>query len=295
MRPVRPVARAISRSVTTSWVDRIRAALAGPVEARLAELAVRLRQLELAALRAEISDADPRSLARHGYRCFSQNDEDGLIDEIFRRVGTTDRRFVEFGVEGGAENNTLALLVGGWRGLWIEADGAAVACVRDRFASAMAEGRLALLHDMVTAENIEELLARGGVPDEPDLLSIDIDGNDYWVWRAIRRVRPRVVVIEYNASLGRTARVVRPYDPAARWDGTAGFGASLGALEALGREKGYALVGCNLTGVNAFFVREELAGDRFEAPFTAVRHFRAPRFGATGAGHPAAAPSFVEV
>ena len=150
--------------------------------------------------------ADPRCLT-HGYRCTSQNDEDGIIDEIFRRIGTTNRQFVEFGVETGVENNTLALLLAGWSGLWIEADAAAVANIRVNLREPLDAERLRVVQAFVTAEIIEELLVRGAVPPEPDLLSIDIDGNDYWVWKAIDKVRPRVVMIEYNASLGRTARV----------------------------------------------------------------------------------------
>jgi hypothetical protein len=230
--------------------------------------------------------ADPRSLVRHGYRCFSQFEEDGILDEIFRRIGATNRFFVEFGVGNGLENNTLALLLAGWSGLWIEADEPSLAHIRGEFREVLEEGRLAARGALVTPENIEALLHEGGVPAEPDLLSVDIDGNDYWVWRAIGRFRPRVVVIEYNATLGRSARLTAPYDAAARWDGTTRFGCSLGALEDLGRDKGYALVGCTLAGVNAFFVREDCLAEHFLPPYTAAQHFEPPRYGPGGAGHP---------
>ncbi|MBI3205947.1 MAG: FkbM family methyltransferase [Myxococcales bacterium] len=258
-----------------------------PLQAAFERLEVRARAAQLAQLASAPRYADERCLARYGYRCTSQNDEDGIIDEIFRRIGTTNRQFVEFGVQTGVQNNTLALLLGGWSGLWIEADGQAAATIRGSFAEPLASGQLRLIEAFVTAETIDEQFERGRVPAEPDLLSIDIDGNDYWVWKAITRARPRVVVIEYNASLGRSAKVVRPYDPQARWDGTLAFGASLGALEALGTEKGYCLVGCNITGVNAFFVRADCVGEAFLAPYTAARHYEPPRYGTTGTGHPA--------
>jgi len=105
----------------------------------------------------------------------------------------------------------------------------------------------------VTAENINDLLQKYEVPVSFDLLSIDLDGNDYWVWRAVRR-RPRVVVIEYNAHIGPADSRVIAYDPAFRWAGTDYFGASLRALRDLGQQKGYALVYCESTGTNAFFV-----------------------------------------
>lgn len=276
-----------------SLLERFRAFFLDDLRRDLARVEASVRTCRLERLARDPRHEDPRSLARSGYRCFSQFDEDGTIDEIFRRIGTTSRSFVEFGAGDGLENNTLALLVGGWTGLWIEASGERAARIRTEFAMPLGDGRLRLLESFVTAENIEELLERGRVPAEPDLLSVDIDGNDYWVWRAIGRFRPRAVVIEYNASLGRTARAVQPYRADAVWDETTAFGASLGALEDLGREKGYVLVGCSLAGVNAFFVRQDLAGDLFLAPHTAERHFEPPRFGATGAGHRPAWGRFV--
>ncbi len=257
-----------------------------PVTARLLHLATIARASHLAQLASLDRYSDPRCLTRFGYRCTSQNEEDGIIDEILRRVGTTNRFFVEFGVGPGTENNTVALLLGGWRGLWIEAHTGHAARIRAGFSEPLASGQLQLLGEFVTAETVEALFERGGVPAEPDLLSVDIDGNDYWVWRALGRFRPRVVVIEYNASLGRSARVVQPYAPTAGWDETMAFGASLAALEELGREKGYALVGCGITGVNAFFVRVDCLADGFLEPYTAHRHYEPPRFGETGAGHP---------
>jgi hypothetical protein len=269
-----------------------RDALVSPLVARLDQVERRLRELTL---QARAGALDPRELLLHGHRCFSQNAEDGMLDELFRRIGTGPRHFVEFGVGNGLENNTMALLLAGWSGLWIEASPASARAIREGFAPAIAAGRLTLVESFVTAENIEGLLRGAGVPADLDLLSIDIDGNDYWVWKALGAFRPRAVVIEYNASLGPTARLARPYDPAFVWDGTSAFGASLAALAALGEAKGYALVGCDAAGVNAFFVRQDLVGDRFVAPFTAARHYQPPRYGPTGAGHPPRFAPFQEV
>jgi hypothetical protein len=265
---------------------RMRDIFVEPLKAPLDRMENSASRSRLASIANEERYADPRCLTRRGYRCFSQFDEDGLLDEIFRRIGTTSRTFVEFGVGDGLENNTMALLLAGWRGLWIEADPAQQERIRSGFAVPLEAGQLTLACDFVTAENIEALFARGDVPEEPDLASIDIDGNDYWVWKAMTRCRPRVVVIEYNASLGRTANVVRPYDARACWDGSTGTGASLSALEGLGKDKGYSLVGCSIAGVNAFFVRSDLVGERFLEPFTSEMHYEPPRFGSPLAGHP---------
>jgi hypothetical protein len=120
------------------------------------------------------------------------------------------------------------------------------------------------------------------VPPEPDVVSIDIDGGDYWVWQALEH-RPRVIVIEYNSALSPGERLVQPSDTGT-WSGTAFFGASLGALTALGEQKGYRLVHCELAGVNAFFVRTDLTGDFL--PADEVQH-RGPNYLLTSYGHPA--------
>lgn len=220
--------------------------------------------------------ADPLRLTRFGRKAYSQGDEDGIIAEIFRRIGTTNRAFVEFGVETGTQNNTAWLLLQGWSGLWIEASETHCTAIRAAQASRIAAGALALTHARVTAETINALLA--GVTPDLDLLSIDIDNNDYWVWEAIEVITPRVVCIEYNAAWLPPASLVVPYEPDRSWGGTNHFGASLEALCRLGDRKGYSLVGCSLSGVNAFFVRKDLCQDRFLAPGSSAAHFEPARY-----------------
>jgi hypothetical protein len=221
---------------------------------------------------------EPKRLLRHGFKVYSQHDEDGLIEEIFNRVGTTDKFFVEFGVGDGLENCTTYCLLKGWRGAWIDGSAVCVDAVEANFRDLIAEGRLKARYSFITAENIEQLFRELEVPEEFDLLSIDIDNNDYWVWQAIKNYSPRVVAVEYNASFKHTVACVVPYSPTAIWDHTNYFGASLKALEGLGRRKGYSLVGCNYTGVTAFFVRDDLVGDLFAAPFTSENHYEPPRY-----------------
>jgi hypothetical protein len=151
------------------------------------------------------------------------------------------------------------------------------------------------VHSRVTAQNIEDLLAANAVPAEFDVLSIDIDGNDYWVWSAIRRWRPRLVVIEYNAAYPPPRKWVMQLNPDHVWDGTTYYGASLTSLVNLGREKGYVLVATDSAGVNAFFVRADLVPPgRFLDP-TVHYHYSPPTYGPAGAGHPAGDGPFVEV
>jgi hypothetical protein len=246
---------------------------------------------------AKPRNADPKRLLRHGFKVYSQNDEDGIIQEIFRRIGTRDRRFVEFGVQTGVECNTVKLLIEGWRGLWIEADPLMAGVIGRTFAPFIDAGALTLFDDLVTAENINALLTRAGLTGEIDVLCIDIDSNDYWVWKAIDVVRPRVVAIEYNATFRPPLSITVPYDPNFRWDGSNYYGASLEALVRLGRDKGYALVGCSIAGVNAFFVRSDLTGDKFLTPATAEEHYEPPRhyFHLLPSGHAPRPGPFVTV
>jgi hypothetical protein len=241
--------------------------------------------------------ADRRRLLRYGFKMYSQNDEDGIIQEIFRRIGTTNRTFVEFGVESGIECNSAKLLIEGWRGLWIEAHSRHVQAIHHRYDPVLAAGQLRVIESMVTAENINALIDSAGIGGEIDLLAIDIDYNDYWVWKAITSIRPRAVVIEYNASLRPPLSLTVPYDPGGRWDGSNVYGASLEALVRLGVEKGYRIVGCSIAGVNAFFVRDDLCGDKFLEPATAAEHYEPPRhfFHLLPAGHVGRPGRFVTV
>ncbi len=222
------------------------------------------------------------SLSRFELRVLSQNGEDGVLAEIFRRVGAPARYFVEFGVESGRQGNCVYLAdIAEWGGLFIEANPPLYRELNRKYA---ASPRVLTLEAMVTPANVEEIFSRVGVPAEPDVLSIDIDGGDYWIWEAIANYRPRVVVIEYNSTIDPSRRLVQPRERTS-WDGTDFFGASLAALRALGESKGYRLVHTDLTGLNAFFVREDLAGERFsQADRAPARGF--PNYFLRGYRHP---------
>lgn len=231
---------------------------------------------------------DKKCLEYYGFKVYSQNDEDGIIEEIFNRIGTTNKIFIEFGVQNGLECNSHYLLFKGWRGLWIDGGEKHVKEIRSKFAPVLANGQLKVLNAFITRENINELFIQGSVEGEIDLLSIDIDGNDYYVWEAINVVRPRVVVIEYNAKFPPNCAWKQAYNKRHTWNGSDWHGGSLKALELLGRELGYQLVGTSLTGVNAFFVRNDLTKDLFIEPATAENLYNPARYhlGYTN-GHPA--------
>jgi hypothetical protein len=258
-----------------------------------------LYAMQRESLLANERNSDPKRLLAHGFRGYSQHDEDGMIQEIFRRIGVSNQAFVEFGVGDGTENNTAYLMLSGWRGLWIDGSESNAAAIRGRFASFIQAGQVSFVQGFVDRDSINGIIEKAGYSGEIDLLSIDIDGNDYWVWEVISVVQPRVVVIEYNSVFRPPVALVAEYNKNFVWDGTSYYGASLQALEGLGSRKGYALVGCSLSGINAFFVKQDLAGDKFCAPFTAENHFEPPRFGFYKTGaldmHPAGVGKYVRV
>ena len=228
-----------------------------------------------------------KCLDLYGFKVYSQNDEDGIIEEIFNRIGTTNKLFVEFGVQNGLECNTHYLLHKGWRGLWLEGSESYVKEIFARFFPVIRIGQLGCINAFITKDNINDLISRAGISGEIDLLSIDIDGNDYYVWEAINVVRPRVVVIEYNAKFPPNHVWKMAYNEKHVWDGSDCHGASLKAMELLGRELGYRLVGTNFNGTNAFFVRQELASNHFFDPPTAEALYNPWRQHNYNSGHPA--------
>ncbi len=191
----------------------------------------------------------------------SQNGEDGVIAAILDKLPVARVSFVEFGAGDGHENNCASLAEAGHHGVFIEGDEAKADALFDRYTQ---QSGVVPVHARVDAHTVEPIFKVAGVADDVTVMSIDIDGNDYWVWQAIQQWRPLLVVIEYNAALGQRC-CVQPYDPDWQWDQTVYFGASLPALNKLAREKGYSFLYAEHRGVNAFFIRDDHA-HLFELP-----------------------------
>lgn len=199
----------------------------------------------------------------HGseFRVFSQWGEDGILQHLLRNVAVSRNIFVEFGVQNYTESNTRYLLVNNnWAGLVIDGSSENIDYIkRDEI---YWRYNLKAECAFITKDNINDLIRRNGVSGEIGLLSVDIDGIDYWVWDAIDCVAPSLVVAEYNARFGPERSVTVPYDAGfvrnTAHHSNIYYGASLAALCRLGKRKGYCFVGCNTAGNNAFFVRNEL-------------------------------------
>ncbi len=222
--------------------------------------------------------ANPKTLQRYGFRVYSQGDEDGILQQILERIGTTSKRFLEIGVGHGQQNNTLFLLLKGWSGVWIDGSARCAERIEQSFADFLRTQQLVFLRASVNRDNINVLAAQSTRDASVDVLSIDIDGNDYHVLKALTSVAPRVIIVEYNAKFTPPMQWVMPYDLMHTWDGSDYFGASLKSYELMLATKGYGLVGCSITGINAFFVRDDLRSSHFCAERTAEFHYESSRF-----------------
>lgn len=201
------------------------------------------------------------SLGQIEFKVFSQWGEDGILQYLINRLEIPNAEFVEFGVQDYAESNTRFLLQNNnWKGLVIDGSTENISIIKGR--EYYWKFDLTAVCHFITTENINEILEANGFTGDIGLLSVDIDGNDYWVWDAIDAISPRIVVCEYNSLFGEYDAVSIPYSPGFQRSkahySNLYFGASFSALSKLGEKKGYVLVGVNSNANNAFFVRDDL-------------------------------------
>ena len=201
------------------------------------------------------------SLADVEFSVYSQFGDDGIIQYLIKQVDTTNRFFVEFGVENYLESNTRFLLENNnWSGLVMDGSKENISFIKKQ--TFFWKHDVQAICSFITAENINELLAN--VPSKIGLLHIDIDGNDYWIWKAMNKIEADIVIMEYNSVFGNERAITVPYEPdfvRYKKHHTALYaGVSLAALCDLAEERGYYFVGSNSAGNNAYFVRKEVIG-----------------------------------
>lgn len=209
----------------------------------------------------QLQSLDKLELQDNEFQVFSQWGEDGIIQMLLRHIEIPNKIFIEFGVENYTESNTRFLLINdNWAGLVIDGSPENISYIKQD--SIYWQRNLKAVQAFIDQDNINKIIAENGIKGEIGILSIDIDGNDYWVWQAIDVVAPAIVIIEYNSRFGKDKAVTIPYDPSfVRSEAHYSMlyaGASLKALYNLGKAKGYSFVGCNSVGNNAFFVRQDL-------------------------------------
>lgn len=215
-------------------------------------------------LAKNISASDQQPLSDHEFKVFSQWGEDGIIQFLLKKLDLPQKTFIEFGVETYRESNTRFLLMhDNWTGLVIDGAKSNI----DAIVSQSIYWRYSLnaIQSFITAENIDKTITSNNISGEIGILSVDIDGNDYWVLKAIKNVNPVILITEYNSVFGSERAISIPYssDFIRGQKGVSNlyYGASLQALTTLAEEKGYSLVGCNSNGNNAFFVRKDKLED----------------------------------
>lgn len=246
---------------------------------------------EVESLKHEISLRMPDNPCLKAFKVYSQNEEDGIIEEILLRVSQAspaNRRFFEIGCGNGLENNSHYLLLKGYQGCWLDGDQANIDFIRSNLGG-LDFPALRVLQRFVDLSNIESIVSEvvGFLgTSEPDFFSLDIDGNDRWVLqKALLHFQPKVLCIEYNAKFPPPLSISVAYNPDHRWAGDDYCGASLQALcDSL---PGYRLVSCDLSGVNAFFVRRDLAAGFSEVAVASLYQPFRERLTVPSVGHPA--------
>lgn len=239
-------------------MNRIAGPVIAPIVARLDDI----RLMHGQALTRQLRRCPPDTpLGDVEFGAFSQWGEDGIIQHLLNHVAIDRRTFVEFGVEDYRESNTRFLLRNdNWEGLILDSDEAHISRIRRD--PIYWRHSLTAVKAFVTRESIDQLISSMELSGDIGLLSIDIDGNDYWVWEAIQCIQPRIVICEFNSLLGRSRPVSVPYSEEfrrheAHFSGLY-FGASLAAFCHLAGRKGYKFIGCTSSGNDAFFVRDDL-------------------------------------
>ncbi|MBL0919580.1 MAG: hypothetical protein IBJ14_12840 [Hydrogenophaga sp.] len=203
-----------------------------------------------------------RSLCDAEFRVSSQWGEDGIIEWLVHQMEGIPESFVEFGVENYLESNTRFLLQHrNWRGLVIDGSETHVDFIhRDQISW---RHDLTAVASFITRDNINSIISGAGFTGEIGILSVDIDGVDYWVWEAIDRINPQIIIAEYNSAFGDILPLTVPYSHdfvrSRAHHSNLYYGLSIRAAQHLAARRGYTLVGTNRAGSNAFFVRNDRA------------------------------------
>ena len=209
--------------------------------------------------RYSISQGGRFQLSDTGFRVYSQFEEDGILLYIFAAIGVEHKTFIDIGSGDGINSNCANFAVNfGWRGLFVDGNPMNIERGKNYYAGNPDTVLYppTFVQAFIQAENINELIQDNGFAGGVDLMSIDIDGNDYWIWDALTVVEPRVVIIETHIEFGMNSIVV-PYDKDYRYPGKHPdyHGASPVAMEKLARKKGYRLVGANDYGFNTIYIK----------------------------------------
>lgn len=222
-----------------------------------------LQVTEYERLRKEMEHSTPANTALSGKKIYSQTDEDGIIEEIFKLI-PNNKTFLEIGIETGLECNTLYLLMKGWKGTWVEGNPKYFKTISHELGGTSFPGKLNVVNSFIDRDNITDIFRNAeqffGVGNI-DFFSLDIDGNDFYIMEQLfnNGVFPKVICVEYNAKFAPPMSVKIEYNKTHVWDYSDYMGCSLQCYADLFTKHNYTLISCNIPGINAFFVQNEFA------------------------------------
>lgn len=214
-----------------------------------------------------IKNSTIKSIQDAEFKVFSQFGEDGIIQYLVNKIPITNKVFIELGVGDYSESNTRFLLMNNnWQGRIVNSGTEHIEFIKNKkLGDFYYRYNIKAISSFIHKENIQNIIEKLNLPKDIGLLSIDLDGIDYWIWNEIKSISPRIVIIEYNSHFGSNFAITIPYEK--NFDRTTAhhsnlyFGSSLFALCLLAKKKGYQFVGSNSAGINAFFVRDDIVGD----------------------------------
>jgi hypothetical protein len=222
--------------------------------------AIRQTRIQQAILKELLiqNNSNENPLIKYEHQTFSQNGEDGIINEIFNRLGITKGEFIEIGTGDGSENNTRLLLELGWKGTWIDGNPNCLKTIKNNLGHFISSKKLNAQLKFVDSDNVNSILKDNNISPDVDLLSLDLDLTTHIVWEALNYITPKVLVIEYNGFFPKNTLWQANIKENESWDGSINMGASLSTIIQISDHKNYKFIGTELSGTNAFFVHQSV-------------------------------------
>ena len=219
-----------------------------------------LSKLYIAEIHKRLRDTNKNLYALDGYKVYSQNDEDGIINSIFNDIGVTNKLFCEIGIGDTVENNTHNLLLNDWTGLWIDINGKHIQKLKKKISKN--QNKLDFIINKITPTNINHFIVSSEKMrknNEIDFFSIDIDSYDLQCLQNLDAISPRLICVEYNSKIRENIKLKINEIKNFKWEYDDYFGSSLLSINSIMDKKGYKLVATNITGSNAFYVKKDLS------------------------------------
>ena len=218
-----------------------------------------LSKLYINEIHKKLKETNKNLYALDGYKIYSQNDEDGIIESIFKDIGITNKLFCEIGIGNAIENNTHNLILNNWTGLWIDINPKFIDKLKKKIK--LKSKTLDLIISKITPQNINNIIKKSyqfNNITEIDFLSIDIDSYDLACIKELEILSPRLICIEYNSKIRPKTKIKIKEITKFKWEYDDYFGSSLRTIDDVMEKKGYKLIATNITGSNAFYIKKKL-------------------------------------